>query len=229
MKKANSPLRYPGYFALGLLASLSACSSPAHKEALHADFYGDPSKYDSLASNAYTVPPVPELTASSLVSEALPFAGVPAFTTNRMPASVVKVEEVQTPESAYANLIRGNERFITGNAKGEHRDAERRRELASVQKPFAIVLSCSDSRVPPELIFDQGLGDLFTIRVAGNVLGSAQVASIEYAVEHLGAKLILVMGHESCGAIKAALEPVSKKGSGSTDLDWLVGSIRPVL
>jgi carbonic anhydrase len=114
--------------------------------------------------------------------------------------------------------------------RAEHRDASRRRELASAEKPFAVVLSCSDSRVPPELIFDQGLGDLFTIRVAGNVLGSAQVASIEYAVKHLGAKLILVMGHESCGAVRAALESTGKKRAGdSLDMDWLVTSIRPAL
>jgi carbonic anhydrase len=234
MKNANSSLIF-----LGLLASLTACSLPGHHESMHADFYGDPSKFDSLASNAYTMPaapsvatvmaqtPIPsELTADSLVSQAFPFVSVVA---NRAPASVGKIEEIQTPETAFTNLVRGNERFVAGTAKGEHRDAERRRELASVQKPFAIVLSCSDSRVPPELIFDQGLGDLFTIRVAGNVLGSAQVASIEYAVEHLGAKLILVMGHESCGAVNAALEPATKKGSGSTDLDWLVGAIRPAL
>jgi carbonic anhydrase len=238
MKNANSSLIF-----IGLIAALAACSSPGHHEFTHADFYGDPSKFDSLASNAYTVPtaptvatvmaqapiPVPavtELTADSLVSQAFPIASV---VTNRAPASVSPVDEVQTSETALTNLVRGNERFVSGISKGEHRDAGRRRELASVQKPFAIVLSCSDSRVPPELIFDQGLGDLFTIRVAGNVLGSAQVASIEYAVEHLGAKLILVMGHESCGAVKAALETPTKKGSGSTDLDWLVGAIRPVL
>jgi carbonic anhydrase len=186
------------------------------------------SEVSSVVANKPVVLP-PAMGGGTLVSAALPF--VPEAT-NRAPASVVQPEDSQSPELAFTNLVRGNERFVNGTIKGEHRDEARRRSLASAQKPFAIVLSCSDSRVPPELIFDQGLGDLFTIRVAGNVLGSAQVASIEYAVEHLGAKMILVMGHESCGAVKAAIEaPAHKKlGEGSSpDMDWLVGAIRPVL
>ncbi len=229
-----------------MVVSLSACSSSEHRSLTKADPFGDPSKFESLASNAYSLPmgdpvvaaapaldtkPILTLDGASLVSPALAFT---PDLTNRVPASAlagVAAADGSTPESAYANLIRGNERFVTGTVKGEHRDESRRREVASLQKPFAVVLSCSDSRVPPELIFDQGLGDLFTIRVAGNVLGSAQVASIEYAVEHLGAKLILVLGHESCGAVKAALEAPAKAkvGVGSPDLDWLVGAIRPVL
>jgi carbonic anhydrase len=145
---------------------------------------------------------------------------------NRAPASVRKEDELPNPDGSYTELVRGNERFATGTAKGDHRDEARRRSLASGQNPFAVILSCSDSRVPPELIFDQGLGDLYTIRVSGNVLGSAQVASIEYAVETLGAKIIVVMGHESCSAVKAALSPGK---TGSTDQDWLASAIRPNL
>lgn len=88
----------------------------------------------------------------------------------------------------------------------------RRRELESAQHPFAVVLSCADSRVPPELIFDQGLGDLFVIRVAGNIATDDTLGSIEYAVEHLHTKLIMVLGHEKCGAVSAAVEGANAAG-----------------
>ena len=84
--------------------------------------------------------------------------------------------------------------------------AERRTELAKTQHPFAAIVSCSDSRVPPEIVFDQGLGDLFVVRVAGNVINDEGLGSIEYTVDHLGTRLILVLGHQSCGAVKAARE-----------------------
>jgi carbonic anhydrase len=124
---------------------------------------------------------------------------------------------------AVADLVTlkaGNDRFVAGESKS------RRAELVSGQKPKTIVLSCSDSRTPPELVFDQGLGELFTIRVAGNVLGAAQVASIEYAIEHLGSKELVIMGHESCGAVKAALTAARGKSAGSPDLDSLIASVR---
>jgi carbonic anhydrase len=103
-------------------------------------------------------------------------------------------------------LKQGNERFISG--KPMHPDAnwQRIRELNKGQNPFATILSCSDSRVPPELLFDQGFGDIFSVRTAGNVLGEFELGSIEYAVEHLHVKLILVLGHTDCGAIKAFIE-----------------------
>lgn len=94
------------------------------------------------------------------------------------------------------------------------------------QKPKAVVLSCSDSRVPPELIFDQSLGDMFVVRVAGNALEASSMASIEYAVLKLGVKLILILGHESCGAIEAALSTPPGKSAGTTDLDHLIQLLR---
>lgn len=103
-------------------------------------------------------------------------------------------------------LKAGNARFVSGQATGLHRDSARREHLGLGQKPDVIVLGCADSRVPPELIFDQGLGDLFVLRVAGNVVDSPVLASIEYAVEHLGASVIVVLGHERCGAVKAAVD-----------------------
>ena len=104
------------------------------------------------------------------------------------------------PGDALRQLMEGNARYVANRA--EH---PRQRPSNSPQHPIAVVLSCSDSRVPPEIAFDQGVGDLFVVRAAGNTYDRLALQSIEYAVEHLGAKLIVVMGHEQCGAVKAAL------------------------
>ena len=101
------------------------------------------------------------------------------------------------------NLKAGNERFVSGHPVHPDETLDRIRELKKGQNPFVVVISCSDSRLPPELIFDQGLGDVFSIRTAGNVIGDYELGSIEYAVEHLHCKLIVVLGHENCGAIQA--------------------------
>ncbi len=113
---------------------------------------------------------------------------------------------------ALGELVNGNRRYASGKPEHERQTKERRSELANAQHPFAVVVGCSDSRVPPEVVFDQGLGDLFVVRVAGNVVDQAALGSIEYAVEHLGASLIVVLGHERCGAIKAALDGVGLDG-----------------
>ncbi len=105
--------------------------------------------------------------------------------------------------SPIQKLEEGNKRFTAGKPVHPDETLERLRELKKGQHPFAIVVSCSDSRVPAELVFDQGLGDIFSIRTAGNVMGDYELGSIEYAVEHLDCKLIVVMGHKDCGAIKA--------------------------
>ncbi|MBP7332140.1 MAG: Carbonic anhydrase [Firmicutes bacterium ADurb.Bin373] len=111
-------------------------------------------------------------------------------------------------------LIEGNKRFTTGNLAVKDTGPARRDELVSKgQKPFAIIITCSDSRVPPELIFDQALGDLFVIRTAGNVVDPIAVGSAEYAVEHLGAPLLVVMGHEKCGAVQATVDGGEAPGS----------------
>jgi len=101
------------------------------------------------------------------------------------------------------NLKTGNVRFVSGHPVHPNETLSRIRELKKGQNPFVIVVSCSDSRLPPELILDQGLGDVFSIRTAGNVIGDYELGSIEYAVEHLHCKLIVVLGHENCGAIQA--------------------------
>ena len=103
-------------------------------------------------------------------------------------------------------LEEGNKRFASGKPVHPDETLERIRELKKGQHPFAVVVSCSDSRVPAELVFDQGLGDIFSIRTAGNVIGDYELGSLEYAVEHLDCKLIVVMGHKSCGAIKAFID-----------------------
>ncbi|AKK03969.1 carbonic anhydrase [Corynebacterium epidermidicanis] len=115
----------------------------------------------------------------------------------------------RTPQSAWAALKEGNRRFQTFNEERPNTDFTRRMELTNGQNPIAVVLSCSDSRVPVELIFDQGLGDVFVIRTAGEIIDLSVLASLEYAVEDLHVKVIVVLGHESCGAVaatKAAME-----------------------
>lgn len=131
---------------------------------------------------------------------------------------------------AWGRLMAGNLRHQKGAWKHPNLNVGRREEQAKGQKPFAAVLSCADSRVPTELVFDQGLGDLFVVRVAGNVAGPFDRASLEYGVEHLGIGLLLVLGHERCGAVKAALDTSLKPGSeeGLTpDLKALVHEISP--
>lgn len=103
-------------------------------------------------------------------------------------------------------LLDGNKRFVTGELSKKDLSEGRRQEIAKGQHPFASVLSCSDSRVPPEIVFDQGLGDIFIVRVAGNVVEKTTLGSIEYGVEHLHTPLLVILGHEQCGAVKAALE-----------------------
>ena len=115
-------------------------------------------------------------------------------------------------DDSLARLKQGNARFVAGKPSAKNLVA-RRKELVSGQKPFAIILTCSDSRVSPEHIFDAGLGDIFVIRNAGNLVEPIALGSIEYAAEHLGAPLLVVMGHESCGAVKAACSSDSALGN----------------
>lgn len=160
------------------------------------------------------------------------------------------------PAEAISRLKEGNGRFTAGNPQHPHESvderkymaansyenagtislgmtseqaAKRRAELAKSQHPFAIILSCSDSRVPPEIVFDEGLGDLFIVRVAGNVLNDEGLGSIEYGVDILGARLIVVLGHQSCGAVDAAMKTVAAKGKAPGHIQSLVTAIKPVV
>jgi carbonic anhydrase len=110
------------------------------------------------------------------------------------------------PSRTLTELLAGNRRFVAGRAVHPHQTLARMRELAKGQHPSAIILGCADSRVPPEVLFDKGLGDLFIVRVAGNLVNDENLGSIEYAVEHLGSRLIVVLGHERCGAVSAAVQ-----------------------
>jgi carbonic anhydrase len=133
------------------------------------------------------------------------------------------------PAEAISKLKEGNGRYTSGNLQHPGQTAERRTELAKTQHPFAAIVSCSDSRVPPEIVFDQGLGDLFVVRVAGNVINDEGLGSIEYTVDHLGTRLILVLGHQSCGAVKAARETIAAKGKAPGHIESLVTAIKPAV
>ncbi len=111
-----------------------------------------------------------------------------------------------SPDWALDLLIEGNERFVANKSTHPHQTIERRVEMTQGQHPFAVVLACSDSRVSPEIVFDRGLGDIFVVRTAGNLVDDIALGSIEYATEHLGASLIMVMGHSKCGAVTAAVQ-----------------------
>src|SRR3989442_6127000 len=112
---------------------------------------------------------------------------------------------------ALERLREDNRRFVSGAGSSDTRTSQTRRsELAAGQEPFAIILGCSDSRVPAEIVFDQGLGDLFVIRVAGNIVASSQIGSVEFAAERYGVKLVVVLGHSNCGAILATIEELGR-------------------
>lgn len=145
---------------------------------------------------------------------------------------------------ALEKLKEGNQRFCKNDLSHEKQDAARRGELAGGQEPFAVILSCADSRVVPELVFDTGLGEIFVVRVAGNIANTSSIASIEYAIQHLNPKvnLVVVLGHEWCGAVKAALgggdcghhlnmllahlQPAVSQSTGKTDAAKLANTVK---
>ena len=129
----------------------------------------------------------------------------------------------QTPSESLKRLVEGNQRYVKDQLQHPNRSSDRREEVLDTQNPFATILGCSDSRVAPEIIFDQGLGDLFIVRVAGNVVGSIELDSIEYSARYLGSTLVLVLGHESCGAVTAVME-------GKTDdIEAIADLIKPAI
>lgn len=128
-------------------------------------------------------------------------------------------------KAALAKLMSGNKRYVIAKQLHSNLTSERRTELKDGQCPIAIIVGCSDSRVPPELIFDQGLGDLFVVRVAGNILDDVVLGSIEYAASHLGTSLVMILGHLRCGAIEATAAGGSMEGQ----LSCLAAAIQPSL
>lgn len=134
-------------------------------------------------------------------------------------------------QEALNKLIEGNNRFATDNSIHPNRCDETKSALLKQQKPFVAVLSCSDSRVPVEIIFDAGLGDIFAVRTAGHVLSKEVMGSLEYAVKSLGVKLIMILGHENCGAIRTAVETYQNKSYDelSENLQSIMGHIYPAI
>ncbi|MGC1459268.1 MAG: carbonic anhydrase [Steroidobacteraceae bacterium] len=132
-------------------------------------------------------------------------------------------------QDALQRLRDGNARFVSDSRNDHDATGTRRRiELAAQQFPFAIILGCSDSRVPAEIVFDQGLGDLFVIRVAGNIVAPSQIGSVEFAAERYGTRLVVVLGHSSCGAIMATLEELGRNSrEQSPNLRSIVNRVRP--
>ncbi len=136
------------------------------------------------------------------------------------------------PKDAAAALVQlkqGNGRFVSGKLRHAHQAAAWRKHLKAGQHPFATILACTDSRVPPELVFDQGFGDLFVIRVAGNIVSLDVLGSLQYAMQHLHTPLIVVMGHESCGAVTAAVDALAGRGTEPRFIAALVAAIEPGL
>jgi carbonic anhydrase len=134
-----------------------------------------------------------------------------------------------TAREAIDKLVAGNRRFVDGHMAHQHENSEWRAAIAEGQHPFAAVLGCSDSRVPPEIVFDEGLGDLFVIRDAGNVADDDTLGSLEYAVEHLHVPLIVVLGHEGCGAVTAAVNAIVKGEAVEGHVLRLVDDIAPAV
>src|SRR5438094_5149802 len=165
-------------------------------------------------------------------------------------------QAIVPPTEAMSRLKEGNGRYTSGNRQHPHESSEerayvaansyenagmiflgmtapeaakRRAELTKSQHPFAIVVSCSDSRVPPEIVFDQGLGDLFVLRVAGNVIDDHSLGSIEYAGDHLAVRLIVVLGHQSCGAVKGAKDTIAAKTEAPAHIQSLAPATQPAV
>lgn len=141
-------------------------------------------------------------------------------------------EPLRHPQScieAVERLLDGNERFVRNKLLHPHISERWRERLTAEQQPFATILGCSDSRVPPEILFDQGFGDLFVIRVAGNVVDTDVTGSVEYGVDHLKTQVVIVMGHEGCGAVTAALSPYDERAKEPNEIQSLISKIKPAL
>src|SRR6185369_15997265 len=151
--------------------------------------------------------------------------GVALLIALALPGAGRQTETSPTPDSVLAELKAGNDHHARHQYQHPHETAARQRELISAQHPHAEILSCSDSRVPPEIVFDQGLGDIFVVRVAGNVATDTEIASLEYGAEHLHIPLLVVLGHESCGAVAATLEG----GEADGHIGTLVDLIKPAV
>ena len=136
---------------------------------------------------------------------------------------------VANADEALHLLMEGNLRYTSNESIALNQTESRRAEVAKAQHPFATIFSCVDSRVPPELVFDRGLGDLFVIRTAGQVIDSAVLGSLEFGVAELNIPLLMVLGHEKCGAVNATIKTVESHGTAPGEINWLVEGIRPAV
>ena len=161
----------------------------------------------------------------SRVSILLAIAAVSIATTRAVVAAVSA--PTMSAEQGLKLLLEGNQRFVAGKLEHPNQTPERRTEVAKGQHPFAAVLACSDSRTPPEIIFDRGLGDIFTVRVAGNVADKVVIESLDYSVKHLGVRIVMVLGHRRCGAVIAAVE--GHEGTADQDVGPMLSQLRPAV
>jgi carbonic anhydrase len=171
-----------------------------------------------IEGNAHTYDAFPSLTSHTMSDH-------PSNRTN----GADDIDGPVAPDEALRRLMEGNARFLAGRPRFTHTSGEVLADLAKEQRPFATILGCSDSRVPPELIFDAGFGSLFIVRVAGHVVSPGVAGSLQYAGTHLGTQLLMVLGHEGCGAVQAAL---ASKLSGAVErsrIEWLLQNVVPGL
>lgn len=162
------------------------------------------------------------LKASSLTAVSMALAAC-------VPTQVSIEAPVTNADEALQRLLEGNQRYVANRSTDLNESQSRRAEVAKGQSPFATIFSCVDSRVPPELIFDRGLGDLFVIRTAGQVIDKAVLGSLEFGVAELKIPLLMVLGHEKCGAVKATIEAVENNAVAEAEINWLVDGIRPAV
>lgn len=222
---------------LAALVILSGCKSTPKVEEAPPAAVGAPAA--SAAEPTATGIPATKLPTAEEIATALkngtPTPEVDAKAgkvANKVEKTVKSIEEHEAANEVPADkalgwLKNGNKRFLKGHVR---KDGQSRKDIARLSKgqaPHAIVLSCSDSRVPPETVFDEKLGELFVIRTAGEALDDNVVGTIEYAVEHLGSRLLVVMGHTSCGAVNAAIRTINGGNAGSPALNKLVADIQP--
>lgn len=167
------------------------------------------------------------LTASSLAAAGLALTSCAPTATQQ--ATPIAEPAVASADEALQHLMEGNQRYVANKTVDPNQSESRRIEVAQGQHPFATILGCVDSRVPPEIIFDRGLGDLFVIRTAGQVLDNAVVGSIEFGVAELGIPLIMVLGHEKCGAVNATIEALENHTEAEGSISALVEGIKPAV
>lgn len=215
------PIALSLILALGVPGSLRASAGHDHGEGEHPAHVEPAVKEKPKAKSkaAAHVEPKPHAAAADDAQGAEEGHGGGAHDGDPAPKMRIVVK------GAMERLKDGNQRYMAAKMAGPRRGKDQRALVSKAQLPFAVIVGCSDSRVPPEIVFDQGLGDLFVIRVAGNVMDDPGIGSIEYAVEHLGSRLIVVLGHERCGAVDAAC----KGGNPGGHVGSLVEAIRPAV